>query len=52
MEDHSVEKASDLSDSHRICYFGCLEGVSKSVQVLFNGMEAAMVLTSEPCNMI
>ena len=25
--------------------FGCLESVSKSVQVLFNGVEAVMVLT-------
>ena len=27
------------------CCFGCLRGVSKSVQVLFSGIEAAMVLT-------
>ena len=26
-------------------YFGCLEGGSKSVQVLFNGIEAVIVLT-------
>ena len=26
-------------------YFGCFKGVSKSVQVLFNGIEAATVLT-------
>ena len=26
-------------------YFGCLKGVSKSVQVLFNGIEAFLVLT-------
>ena len=35
--------------------FGCLKGGSKSVQILFNGKEAAVVLTlsnsdqSEPC---
>ena len=27
-----------------ICYLGCLKGVSKSVQVLFNGIEAVMLL--------
>ena len=26
-------------------YFGCLKGVSKSLQVLFNGMEAVVVPT-------
>ena len=26
-------------------YFGCLKAVSKSVQVLFNGIEAVVVLT-------
>ena len=26
-------------------YFGCLKGVSKSVQVPFNGIEAVLVLT-------
>ena len=31
--------------SSRICYFGCLKGVSKSVPVLFNCIEAVMVLT-------
>ena len=25
--------------------FGCFKGVSKSVQVLFNGIEAVLVLT-------
>ena len=29
----------------RACYFGCLKGFSKSVQVLFNGIEAVLVLT-------
>ena len=31
----------------RVCYFGCLKlkGVSKSVQVLFDGIEAIFVLT-------
>ena len=28
--------------SNRVCHFGCLTGVSQSVQVLFNGIEAAM----------
>ena len=27
------------------CYFGCFKGGSKSVQVMFSGMEAVMVLT-------
>ena len=30
---------------YRACYVGCLKGVSKSVQVLLHGIEAAMVLT-------
>ena len=34
-----------LKNYHRVCYFGCLKGVPKSVQVLFNGIEALMVLT-------
>ena len=29
----------------RVCYFACLNGVSKSVQVLYKGTEAVMVLT-------
>ena len=29
----------------RICYFGCLKGRSKSVQVLSNGIGAVVVLT-------
>ena len=28
-----------------VCYSGCLKGVSESVQVLPNGIEAAMVLS-------
>ena len=28
----------------RACYFGCVRGRSKSVQVLFNGTEAVTVL--------
>ena len=30
----------------RVCHFGCLKEGSKSVQVLFHGIEAVMVLTS------
>ena len=26
-------------------YFGCVNGISKSVEVLFNGIEALLVLT-------
>ena len=26
-------------------YFGCLKGVSKTVQVVLNGIEAAIILT-------
>ena len=33
--------------SGRVCCFGCLKGVSKSVQVLCNGIEAVMVLISK-----
>ena len=29
----------------RVCCFGCSKGVSKSVQVLFTGIEAVLVLT-------
>ena len=29
----------------RVCHFGCLKGVAKPVQVLFNGIEAVVVLT-------
>ena len=29
----------------RVYYFGCLKGVSKSAKLLFNGLEAVMVLT-------
>ena len=29
----------------RVCYFGCLQRGSKSVHVLFHGIEAVMVLT-------
>ena len=29
----------------RVCYVGCLKGVSTSVQVLFNVIEAVVVLT-------
>ena len=29
----------------RVCHFGCLKGVSRSVQVLLYGIEAVMVLT-------
>ena len=29
----------------KFCYFGCLKSASKSVQVLFSGMEVVMVLT-------
>ena len=29
----------------RVCYLACLKGVSMSFQVLFNGIEAVMVLT-------
>ena len=32
-------------DLFRACYFGCLQGCLKSVQVLFNGIEAVMVRT-------
>ena len=31
--------------SSRFCYVGCLNWVFKSVQVLFNGMEAVAILT-------
>ena len=27
------------------CYLGCLKGVSDSVEVLFNGIEAVLALT-------
>ena len=38
--------AAHISSSHNwVCYFGCLKGASKSVQVLFSGIEMAMVLT-------
>ena len=30
----------------RVCYFGSLKGVSKSVQVLYSGIEAVLVLLS------
>ena len=40
--DVAVDVEVDV-DIHR--YFGCLKGVSKSVQLLLNGMEAVMVLT-------
>ena len=30
---------SGIPLSYRVCYFGRLEGVSNSVQVLFNGIE-------------
>ena len=32
------------SMKYRVSCFGCLKGVSKSVQVLFNGIEAAMAM--------
>ena len=46
---HSLQGPSkNLLSGHqyyRVCCFGCLKDVSKSVQVLFNGIEALMVLT-------
>ena len=30
----------DRKHYNRVCYVGCFNGVSKSVQVLFNGVEA------------
>ena len=38
--------AADRPRYDRVCYFGCLRRGSKSVQVLFNGKEAVMVLIS------
>ena len=36
--------ASSLLGHDRVCHFGCLKPGSNSVQVLFNGVEAVMVL--------
>ena len=38
--------ASDCSNYGRACFFDYLMGISKSVQVLFDGMDAIMLLTS------
>ena len=38
-------QSSRWGASLRVCHFGCLKGVSKSVQVLLNGEESVMVLT-------
>ena len=35
-----VPLLSDPGRKSRVCYFGCLKGVCKSVQVLLNGIEA------------
>ena len=34
-----------IGAENRVCYFDCLKGSSKLVQVLFNGIEAVLVLT-------
>ena len=30
---------------YRACYFGCFKGISKSVQVLLDGIDAIVLLT-------
>ena len=46
MEEADFWEVHHIHESHgRVCCFGCLEGVSKSVQVLFNCKEAVTVLT-------
>ena len=42
---HWVLKVSVVLIVYGVCYFGCLKGLSKSVQVVLNGIEAVMVLT-------
>ena len=39
------DKLPERAEAFRVCCLGCFTGVSKSVQVLFNGIEAVMVLT-------
>ena len=34
-----------MTSLYRVCYSGCLQGVAKSGQVLFNSIEAALVPT-------
>ena len=41
-----VESARFLDCCAGSAFLGCLKGVSKSVQVLLNGIEAVMVLSS------
>ena len=36
----------DQASIIRACYFCCLKGISKSAQVLFDGIEAVVILTS------
>ena len=53
----SMTKVSKEGAQYGVCYVGRLEGVSKSVQVLFHRTGAVMVLTLiflkyEPCPMI
>ena len=43
-EQMQVEHVVSITHN-RVCYFGCLKGVSKSVQVLFNGTDAVLVRT-------
>ena len=41
----SAVKRLPLTARPRVCYLGCLKQGFKSVQVLFNGIEAVMMLT-------
>ena len=43
-EAEELDPAS-LPVTNRVCSFGSLEGISKSVKVLLNGLEEVMVLT-------
>ena len=48
LQTDGAKRPSDLQgwiDSSRVCDSGCFKGLSKSVQVLFNNIEAFMVLT-------
>ena len=35
----------------RVCYVGCLKGVSQSVQILFNGINAVIMVLNLGCHM-
>ena len=42
---HRQEVLSPQRSNYRACYFGSLKGLCKSVQVLFHGIKANIVLT-------